>query len=74
LTHPKFSETPLTLEEAKDVWGTLPKEVEDDSYYQSAFLEYADAIRKDKGEEWLKKYYWMHKADFGAIFAPYYNS
>ncbi|MEI7827114.1 MAG: hypothetical protein WCI87_04875 [Euryarchaeota archaeon] len=41
----------ITLERARELFGELPKEVEEDSYYQVHFLSIYSHSVKDRGEK-----------------------
>ena len=46
----------LTLEKARELFGTLPKEVEEDSFYRGHFLEIYSYDLRDKGEAYIKEH------------------
>ena len=45
----------LTLEKARELFGTLPKEVEEDSFYRGHFLSIYSHDLRDKGEAYIKE-------------------
>jgi len=46
----------LTIEQARELLGTLPKEVEEDPHEQEAFLDYwSFYLDPPYGEEWMKE-------------------
>jgi hypothetical protein len=45
----------LTLEKARELFGTLPKEVEDSSFYREHFLRIYSHTLRDRGEAYIKE-------------------
>ena len=45
----------LTLEKDRELFGTLPKEVEEDSFYRDHFLEIHSNTLRDRGEAYIKE-------------------
>jgi hypothetical protein len=47
----------LTIEQARELLGTLPKGVEEDEREQAAFLDYWSYYLKEPyGEEWMREH------------------
>ncbi|MGZ5562013.1 MAG: hypothetical protein ACXWER_05875 [Halobacteriota archaeon] len=44
----------VTIEKLKELFGELPKDVQQDPYYRKGFLDiYVDLV-KHRGEQWVK--------------------
>ena len=44
----------LTLEKARELFGKLPKEVEEDSFYRDHFLRIYSYDLRDRGEAYIR--------------------
>ena len=46
----------ITIEKTRELYGELPKDVEEDPYYQKEFLKLVDDEIKNHGEAWVKEH------------------
>jgi len=45
----------MNIEKAKELLGELPKDVQEDPYYEKEFLKLTDIVVAQHGEQWVKE-------------------